>query len=214
MKKFLSIVVLVFLCVSLVACGQKQDNKQDTGVSSDTTQQSSTNEPTNEPDTNEEDEYTNVATVPLKGIFVNGYKGMRLKKVTYANMFYVDNESMTALAYDRTNPFNGTIEDVVGFLNDAFLKDINNNCEVTVEGCKIAIENSENVTINGFESIKFTGNIPSDGVELHVYGYSFVINDIPCMVVGLVSDRDQNPELISSVNNHVDNMVKTIRTES
>lgn len=80
-------------------------------------------------------------------------------------------------------------------------------------GCEIEMLESENVTVNGFEGIRFTGKVPNkSGWDCHVYGYLFLIDNIPCGVVGLVSAEAQDPAMIQQINAEVETVVATIRT--
>lgn len=94
------------------------------------------------------------------------------------------------------------------------------NYHKSVDG-QISI-NDENITetetleINGIPVYRFKGTVIAglfDTWEHYVYGYSFVFDNLPCAIIGIVTDYDQPQEEIDSVTEIVDAMIKTVRSE-
>ena len=69
------------------------------------------------------------------------------------------------------------------------------------------------VTVAGRDSIKFIGTVNNDDEwDCHVYGYTFIINNKAYALIGLVSAKEQDPEMIKEIDERIDKMAATIRT--
>ena len=80
--------------------------------------------------------------------------------------------------------------------------------------CPYEISSREAVQVNGFDSVKFSGTVNrDDGKQYYFYGYSFIIDDLPCAVIGIVSDPESGEAEIKAIEEETDWVASTIRTE-
>jgi len=74
----------------------------------------------------------------------------------------------------------------------------------------------EEVEINGIAAQKVTGTVEygmKNMTYCYLYGYSFVFEDVPCAIIGVVSDKSQPQEEIDELIAIVDAMMESVRTE-
>ena len=80
----------------------------------------------------------------------------------------------------------------------------------------INITKDEETTINGIDMYLFEGTI-NYGTDTKFDGYAkgcaFVLDGIPCEIVGSVIDKSQSQALIDEISNIVDEMTQTVRSE-
>ena len=78
------------------------------------------------------------------------------------------------------------------------------------------ISEDEETTINGIDMYLFEGTI-NYGTDTKFDGYAkgcaFVLDGIPCEIVGSVIDKSQSQELIDEISEIVDEMTQTVRSE-
>lgn len=79
----------------------------------------------------------------------------------------------------------------------------------------LTISKNEEGTINGIKMYKFEGTInygKSNVYDGYAIGYSFILDDVPCEIIGSVIDKSQSEQLIKEVKDTVNEMIKTVRT--
>lgn len=149
--------------------------------------------------------------VPMKNIYVNipNYHEM---EQAYSELFMVRNSRYIAF----TSAISSIAANVKEAHNEAFKEFISNmeNYEGGVNGINITKE--EITTINDLEVYKFEGTINYGINQIHdgyAIGYSFIMDNIPCEIIGSVCDDSQSEELIKEIRDLVNEMVKTVRSE-
>lgn len=74
----------------------------------------------------------------------------------------------------------------------------------------------ETVVINGIEAYYFEGTINYGTDNIHdgyAVGYSFIVDDVPCQIIGSVISNEQSAVDIKEIKTNVDAMMRTVRTE-
>ena len=80
------------------------------------------------------------------------------------------------------------------------------------------------VTINGIDMYQYEGTLrcstdnfdlenPEKQREIYAKGYSFIMDGVPCTVIGGVLGEEQNQSDIDEVSEIIDAMIKTLRSE-
>lgn len=115
------------------------------------------------------------------------------------------------------------LEDVFDYVeNDGFITSLTNagsgGITYGLFGEDIVVTSSEQVTMAGYDSIKYTGTIVNsptddDTWNCYVYGYTFIIDDAPYAVIGIVTTREQEQSMIDEMIAEVDEIAASIRTE-
>lgn len=78
------------------------------------------------------------------------------------------------------------------------------------------ITSDEELTVNDMEVYRFEGtlNCGRDTLrDIYAVGYSFVVDEVPCMILGAVGDDAQSQDVIDEVTAIVDAMIYTVRDE-
>lgn len=213
MRKFLSVLLVIMLVVSLAACANNNtpdDTNKPTSTNSE--EQASTNNETPTSSSNETKENVKTAQIPGREIYVDYSTSMRKKDQGNTVLMYKSNDCLVGLSYQKTG-FTGTLNDVVDLFKNSFINDAANSSRGDLYGSEISISSSQKTTMANRESIKFTGTVRNeDSWDCHVYGYAFIIDNIPCAVIGLVSAQAQDASMISEIDAHVEEIASTIRT--
>ena len=217
MKRITSLILVAFMLLFLTACGGSTNTEAETnsGVPEQTQtikdiQPEST---VQENDPTEMVDYSEVLDIPLRGIYVSYEYGLRESKEGSTTLVYDTNDALVGLTYDIDSLYTGGVDGVAQFFADDFPKRAAYSSRGNLNS-SISILTSEACTVNGFDSVRFTGTCSNDGEwDCHVYGYSFIINDTAFAIIGLVSAREQDPEMIATIDARVDSMAATVRTE-
>ena len=78
------------------------------------------------------------------------------------------------------------------------------------------ITSDEELTVNDMEVYRFEGtlNCGRDTLrDIYAVGYSFVVDEVPCMILGAVGDDAQSQDVIDEVTAIMDAMIYTVRDE-
>lgn len=87
---------------------------------------------------------------------------------------------------------------------------------VVTDATSITSETSENMTINGVDTVRFIGRIHyfnsfnNKEFDDYVMGYSFYVEGIPVQLIGFSSDLSSNQEIEDAIIKEVDTMMQTI----
>ena len=80
----------------------------------------------------------------------------------------------------------------------------------------INITEDEVIDVNGIEVYSFEGTINYGRVNIHdgwAKGYSFIMDGIPCQIIGSVTDDSQSQEMIDEIDEIVTAMMESVRSE-
>ena len=79
----------------------------------------------------------------------------------------------------------------------------------------IQIDQEQNLTVNGIDTYYFEGSINYGTDNIHdgyAVGYAFIIDGVPCEIIGSVIDGEQSAATIQEIKDNVDAMMKSVRT--
>ena len=221
MKKVIAVLCLVVLCLSAAACGNNADPGNNTEKPVDTSvKQTGTKEttPSSENDGADAVELKGEAYVLGKDIYFN-YNTARKKKEERSSLIFFNNDpAVIALVYDSEESVD-TPAEALELMNDgrAFnaLQLYSVADFVKKESVfEISFDSKQEKKINELNVVGFEGNVvDNNGRSCFVYGYSFVIDETPCMLIGLDSSEEQEQNTHELLTNEVDAMIKTVRAE-
>ena len=217
MKRITSLILATFMLLSLTACGGSANTESETNP--DAAQQEKHLEETTPADQTDDMGSAEQAddmfelNIPLKHIYISYEKRLKEKSQGATELVYDTNDALVGLIYDNKEVYTGDLWGVADFFSEEFPENAATSSRRSLTP-PIKVLTSEACTVNGFDSVRFTGTCSNDGEwDCHVYGYSFIINDTAFAIIGLVSAREQDPEMIATIDARVDAMAATVRTE-
>ena len=219
--------MLVCFTGCFIACGKDENilnSSEDVDVQSD-------NNEVNDKTSDDENIVEKVDEDNTDKITEEVYRGTGIYYDYPSKMKYVDeildadilqkskaNQDITiVITCDSAKEFKGTLEDVIDNRSDRITRAFRNKIwDWAFE--TLDVKSSENVKMAGYDSIKFTATTTNASIDdirwdCYVYGYAFIINDLPYVVVGVVAPEDQEQSMIDEMIADVDAIAGSIRTE-
>ena len=217
MKRITSLILVALMLLSLTACGGSSNagtettpntaQQEEPQVEATPVEQTESSKPA------EQTEDMKLLSIPMKHIYLSYERNLREKTQGATQLVYNTNDALVGLIYDNEEVYTGDLWGIADFFSEKFPQKAASSSRGNLNS-PINILTSEACTVNGFDSVRFTGTCSNDGEwDCHVYGYSFIINDTAFAIIGLVSHREQDPELIATIDARVDTMAASVRTE-
>ena len=201
---------LIFCC----ACGSKNDVSEESKTpNSESTQLTSQIEEKEEEkeELGEDSILVGTYKVPLKEMYIdipdmhyieNGYtKAWFEDQVKYATFTFLRDE----IAEDEMKAFELTFESFKKNMT-AGLHTVNGLGEITAESTTI-----NGINVYSFEGVVNCGTNPA--YDAYVRGYSFIYDEMPCSIIGVVMDEEQPQDQIDAIKEIVDAMILTVRSK-
>ncbi len=215
MKKLMCMMVSLMLALSvLTGCvGSGNGNPQDkTGPSK--TEATENGEATGSAQESTEGSKQDMQSIMTKfsDVWVKCPAEWGTKKEGIVTLMGPGNNSLVTFCVNTLEPYQGGLDGVFDFYKDKIPPRAAVACQGELNNASIEMISSEKVTVNGYESIRFVGTAPNaSGWDCHVYGYTFLIDNIPYAIVGIVSQKEQEADLIASNKEDVDLVASTIK---
>lgn len=212
-KRYVILLTVTALFLSLSACGKKQDTvKQDDSEKhqSEVVEKEDIEDNSSHSDEKTENILTGTYNVPLQDIYVDtpaynmieaGYSRLfMVNDVKYVafTCLYKESETDAKVAFQTT--FNKLKDNLHGYHQLQSLNEVE----------------EQNVTVNDIATYKIQGTAncgKENPYNAYIYGYSFVYQGFPCSIVGVVEDREQLQSDIDEITEVVDAMMKSVRSE-
>ena len=211
MKKIVIFILVTVVSVLLVACGKVSETSQ-----SNKDEISSTEKENEETELNLDQEKNNVSLpitykVPRKNIYINAPNYQEIEQ-GYTELFIVHESKYVAITSDKKSTAT-TVKDAHDIAFAKFKTNMQ-NYEGGVNS--ISIEKEETKQINGIEVYCFEGKINYGRQNIYdgyAKGYAFIMDGVPCEIIGAVIDEDQSSALIYEIADVVDAIVMSVREE-
>lgn len=214
MKKLLSILAIVLLLVFLPSCGSKSDTNENPKLSSNSTSDLDGSVKSESSLTDAEGKllaYT--YKVPGKSIYIDVPDYQVIEK-GYTELYILNGERYIAFTYDLDSTAKSAEE-----ANDLAYSIFENNIQNYSYVNKLKVSTSSTETINGIEVYKFSGTLEcaldysdrSKSYDAFAVGYSFVMDGVPCSIIGSVINQNQSSNDIDEITEIVNAMVKSLR---
>lgn len=208
MKRLIENFLIISMILTLSACGStkettKQTNNQEANI------QDQQNTHSEESKNQSLLPYT--YQVPLRDIYVDVPNYQEIEE-GYTRVFIVHEKKYVTV----TSVLNNTATDAKDAYSKAF--DVFCVCMQNYEGGPnfFHIKADKMMTINGIDVYYFEGTINYGEENLYDgygVGYSFIMDDIPCAIIGSVIDKEQPEELKKEIKEIVDAMIQSVRSE-
>lgn len=214
MKKAIALVIIVSLLSMLVACGKT--NQPTSSSTSETEKTISNPDSTNEETNNSTDKnnlLSNTFKIPGKEIYVDVPNYQQIDK-GFTKLFILNGERYVALTYDKSATVS-TVAEAHETAFNIFKDNIQNYSYVN------SLEIAEDATnsINGIQVYRFVGKLNcaldysnrEKSYDAYAIGYSFIMDGVPCSIIGSIVNQDQKTSDINEITDIVDAMIQTLR---
>lgn len=214
MKKAAYFIVIFVFVLSLTACGNSSEKTNVSTQASNSISQSDENVSASPEESKNEgaDSILELTyKVPMKNIYIDAPNYQEIEQ-GYTELFIVHETKYVAI----TAPDVSEVNDARAAHDKAFEKFILNmqNYEGGVNSLNILKDN--NVTVNGIDTYHFEGTLNYGRDTIHdgyAIGYSFIMDGIPCEIIGSVIDDSQSDALKNEIASIVEAMMKSVRSE-
>ena len=212
MKKVINVFAATVLSMSMIGCGGQGTSKvsitDDTPVVS--TQEEDKKEENVTNNTTVSSNLPNTFKVPSKEIYADGPNYQEIEE-GFTRLFIVHEQKYCAFTAALKANANSLLE-----AHDVSFAKLQQNL-VNYEGGinSIQIDQEQNLTVNGIDTYYFEGSINYGTDNIHdgyAVGYAFIIDGVPCEIVGSVIDDEQSSVTIQEIKDNVDAMMKSVRT--
>lgn len=209
MKKGTVIVLAIVLLLAFAGCGNETEPTEQTKPSDSTVTTSINNTDTTEDNSSKSSLLSKTYQVLGKNIYM-GAPNYQEIELGYTELFIVHNEKYIAVTAARRDTAVNTQE----AHEKAFAKFQQNmvDHEGGVNG--ITMTKEETQTVNGIEFYTYEGKIHygvANKYDGYAIGCAFVMDGIPCEIVGSVVDPSQSEEMIEEIRSVVQAMMQSVR---
>ena len=167
---------------------------------------------TNESNDNEKD--GNVLQVPTKDIYFTYPADWMISEGIETSMVMASDECLVGVCYNWHNSFGGDLVKLIASFSPGFLNDAYSYCKGNISASEIKVQNTQNAKVGSFDGVKFNGTVNNKGEwDCHVYGYTVHVNGVSLMIIGLVSTKAQDVQMINDIDDITDQIAASIRTE-
>lgn len=213
MRKIVCLITVIILAFSFVSCGKSNTPSENEGSNNASIAEPDGNTSQPSEETNEKDSSDLAITykVPMKDIYIDAPNYQEIEQA-YTELFIVHESKYVAITAARRSE----AEDCKDAHDKAFdeFKVNMQNYEGGVNSLNII--NDSNATINGIEVYRFDGTLNygrDTTYDGYAVGYAFIMDGIPCEIIGSVIDDSQSDALKTEIASIVDAMMKSVRSE-
>lgn len=225
-KKGISLIILVLIAVVVIVIGvvsvvlvmnNDKDDSSATNISNNSQLNVNKDENTSNTQNNNQTTILSGGThkVPGKNIYVDvpNWTPMELTYAMMTTVYKVQGSKYVSITDtdDKVNSLSEAYQKTF----DVFKKNMYRYHPIN----SISITSEKTEKVNGLEVYRFEGtmncrapNNTSVNYDAYVVGYSFILNDIPCSIIGSVQDVEQEQSMIKEMKATIDAMIKTVRT--
>ncbi len=233
MKKLILVALMCAMTATFAACGNDESSESKTtedtkpSVSDATTTTTQEEKDESRPEEIVEDElseYGMWSKALFHDVYLDYKNGYRDDTVSNGVVYQSSRDYMTGiLNVDQDIEFNGTLEDVFEAIDhNMFFRGMDTKTDIALNRdltYRMEMTSSENVTIENvmgekIDCIRFTAEFTDEEQKTcYVYGYTFIIDGRPFMLLGYTCDDEQTEELKEIVRTDIDAMIQTVRTQ-
>ena len=211
MKKVLCVLLTALLLLSATACSAPENNGtvSKPGSATTPTQQTAVMEPTQGTQNNEE------ALTKMQFPKMAMYCMVPEKCTRKTNGKIVcttdDQDYIATIFNGDKGSFTGDMSDILTASADKYAGDVNKYLSTNIDGAELKAQTTENVTVSGYEAVRFSGqikNIKEDNYK--IYGYSMIIDERPVMFLGILASEGQVDTELNGMKALIDQMAGSI----
>ncbi len=203
----LILIITTVIIVININSNKKANNAPSSSSNASSAQKNTETEQSIDQNTNR---LTGIYRVPMKNIYISTPAYQEIEEA-YTELFIVQNSRYIAITAARKDTAS-SVQDAHTKAFEEFKQNIQSYSYVN----SLSITKDSTKTINGIDIYRFEGtmNCGHDTVyDAYAVGYSFIMDGIPCEIIGSVIDKNQSESLINEISAVVNEMIKSVRTE-
>lgn len=215
MKKRILAICLVLLIICLGGCNSKKSNENEdkennTKVEEEVTKNETEEQPSKDEPIEESSNLNGVFNVPMHSIYVNvPTTGFQELEKGFTQLYIEHDVKFVAITAVQTSGAT-EVQEAHDISLERLIMNVNNYCHIN----SINIETSSTENINGVETFFFEGMIDcKEYSNSYAIGYSFIYDEVPCNIIGVVMDPSQNEEFKTEISTMVKEMMQSVRSE-
>ena len=212
MKKVINVFAATVLSMSMIGCGGQGTSKvsitDDTPVVS--TQEEDKKEENVTNNTTVSSNLPNTFKVPSKEIYADAPNYQEIEQ-GFTQLYIVHEQKYCAVTSSIFDTADSLLE--AHEISFSLFQQNMANYEGGINS--IQIDQEQNLTVNGIDTYYFEGSINYGTDNIHdgyAVGYAFIIDGVPCEIIGSVIDDEQSSVTIQEIKDNVDAMMKSVRT--
>lgn len=205
---------LLTLALALSVCGCAGDvNKNTTDGTKETNSTQQTENTQTQPSMEATSAVNNQKTVKIPGyqVYFSYSSEYVLDSGTYSKILRKSDECLVAVYYNWKGSFDDPA-DMIPAYSETFMRDVSGKSKGNLLNSKIETTSVQNGSVAGYDCVVFDGKTYNRGEwECHLYGYALTIGEVNIMVIGLVSTKAQDAQMIADTDALTDQIAATLR---
>ena len=212
LKKVILVLIIALIVASLIVCVQLSGNDDSKSTAESSQAIDNVNENSKNASTAQDPypQLTNTYKIPMHPIYFRAPGYSELENAL-SELFIIYDRKVVVITGDDINDRGTTLQDD----HNQLMLDVNVGVENYFKFDPEELKNlkTEQKQMNGYDTIYFEGQIKSEQVKkgAYVVGYSFIANDVPCNITGIVLDVNQSEDIKKEIQENVDAVMMTVK---
>lgn len=212
LKKVILVLIIALIVASLIVCVQLSGNDDSKSTAESSQAIDNVNENSKNASTAQDPypQLTNTYKIPMHPIRFRAPGYSELENAL-SELFIIYDRKVVVITGDDINDRGTTLQDD----HNQLMLDVNVGVENYFKFDPEELKNlkTEQKQMNGYDTIYFEGQIKSEQVKkgAYVVGYSFIANDVPCNITGIVLDVNQSEDIKKEIQENVDAVMMTVK---
>ena len=215
MKKITVFLAVIIIVLTMASCGEPSKTSETSTELSVSSETNGTHQDEKKTPNTSEQILTYTYKVPGKNIYIDVPNYQEIEK-GYTELFILNGERYVALTYNLDSTAESAMD-----ANEVTFSVFKDNIQNYSYVDSMNISESSNETINGNDVYRFSGTLKcaldytdhTKSYDAYAVGYSFVMDGVPCSVIGSVINQEQKDTDIKEITEIVDAMIDTLRSE-
>lgn len=211
MKKFVSALLVLTMVFSFFGCAKNNGTQPSDEQQNVTEEQTQGATVTTQAETVVKEK---AVRVPATEIYFSCPTDWNVAETIRTQVVSKSEEALVGVFSSASTPVEGDLIQMVSAYSAMFLRDVSSYSKGYLRTSEIEVVESKKDRLGNYDCAVFNGKVNNDGEwDCHVYGYALTVDGVNLMILGLVSAKAQDADMISEIDALTDQIAKSIRTE-